>query len=367
MTVLLLLLLTMLLVVVVVVLTLESSLFVLMAPRLRPQQQSDITVTLTNYKILFYTKYYGETWLKQIGNDCEIQCGQYKCVVTRNKSDVGSSHSVVFHARAYDIDSCISEVKAGKTHRLQSQRWILSNEESPVHSPDYHKFNGLFTWTMTYKHDSDIWYPYGIVKLGQHRSGFDPNVNYLSGRNKSIVTFISNCNGHRLEMVKALTKYIDVDIYGLCGKACGNTCWSLLKGYKFFLAIENSICKEYISEKPYRNGYDHDIVPVIFSGANLSDPDVVPQGSCIDATKFTSAEKLADYLKQVGSDPKLYNKFFEWRAIWTTSDFVMNSPEFACRICKKLHESDNTSIKTYEDMSSLHNKIADCHPHPTWT
>ncbi len=278
---------------------------------------------------------------------------------------------MVFHARAFDLDSCISE--AGKTHRLQNQRWILSNEESPVHSPDYHKFNGIFNWTMTYKHDSDIWYPYGIVKPGKHRSGFDPNVNYLGGRNKSVVAFISNCVQSRLSMVKALQKYINIDIYGWaschnikikCGK---NQCWYLLKDYKFYLAIENSICKEYITEKIYRNGYDHDLVPVTLSGANLSNPEVLPQGSYIDAAKFSSAKELAEYLKKVGSDPKLYSRFFEWRVHWTTSDFVMNSPEFACRICKKLHESDNTSIKTYEDMSSLHNKIADCHPHPTWT
>ncbi len=52
---------------------------------------------------------------------------------------------------------------------------------------------------------------------------------------------------------------------------------------------------------------------MIFSGADLSNPEIVPQGSYIDGTKFAGAKELADYLKQVGSDPKLYNKFFEWR------------------------------------------------------
>ncbi len=339
----------------------------------RPTLSSTSDAATTKYKILLYTKYYGETWLEELSNNDEIQCGRYKCDVTRDKSDIGSSHAVVFHARAFDIDSCISEVKAGKTHRLQSQRWILSNEESPVHSPDYHKFNGIFNWTMTYKHDSDIWYPYGIVKPGQHKSGFDPNVNYLSGRNKSVVAFISNCNGHRLEMVKALRKYINIDIYGWGSchdktklKCHMNTCWYLLKDYKFYLAIENSICKEYITEKTYRNAYDYDLVPVILSGANLSDPEVLPQGSYIDAAKFSSAKELAEYLKQVGSDSKLYSRFFEWRAHWTTSDFVMKSTEFVCRICEKLHESNNNSVKTYKNMDNLHNKNLDCKPHPIW-
>ncbi len=42
-------------------------------------------------------------------------------------------------------------------------------------------------------HGSDIWYPYGYVKPGLHMSGFDPKVDYLSGRNKSVMAFISNC------------------------------------------------------------------------------------------------------------------------------------------------------------------------------
>ncbi len=276
---------------------------------------------------------------------------------------------MVFLARANDLESCITEV--GKNHRLQSQRWILCNRESPVYSPDYHRFKGIFNWTMTYRLNSDIWYPYGYVKPGQHKSGFDPKINYLDGRNKSIIAVISNCVSPRLKMVESLMKYIDIDVFGECGhkSLCReDECfYSLLKEYKFYLSFENTLCKDYITEKTYRNSLDGDVVPVILSGATLSNPDVIPQGSYIDASKFASAKELADHLIQIGSNPKLYNKLFEWRDHWTTTIVKIESTEPSCRICKKLHESNDGSFKTYEDMGNLHDTSIDCEPYPTWT
>ncbi len=328
---------------------------------------SNVTKTVTTYKILYYTHYFGgQLWPQYV--DLNIKkCGderQYKCIGTNNRNDIHNSDAVVFLAQGNDLDSCVTE---GTKHRLQSQRWILCNQESPVHSSGYHKFKGIFNWTATYRLNSDVWLPYGCAKPGQHKSGFDQKMNYLDGRNKSIIAVISNCFSPRLSMVKALKKYIDIDIFGSCGQKSlcrhSDSCWSVLKEYKFYLSFENSICKDYITEKTYLNGYDHGIVPLILSGANLSNPNVVPQGSYIDASKFASAKELADHLIQVGSNPNLYNKLFEWRARWTTT--LADTDSLLCRVCKKLHESNDGSFKTYEDMSKLHSSI-DCKPYPTW-
>ncbi len=63
-----------------------------------------------------------------------------------------------------------------------------------------------------------------------------------------------------MQYARDLQQHIDVDIYGGCGdKKCPrsqqNTCFDLLnKRYKFYLAFENSNCKDYITEKFFVNG-----------------------------------------------------------------------------------------------------------------
>lgn len=76
-----------------------------------------------------------------------------------------------------------------------------------------------------------------------------------------VAWFVSNCGAknNRLEFAHQLQKYIDVDIYGGCGtKNCprhsGDRCLEVLaKEYKFYLAFENSNCRDYITEKFYVN------------------------------------------------------------------------------------------------------------------
>jgi len=57
--------------------------------------------------------------------------------------------------------------------------------------------------------------------------------------------------------VAELQKYIDVDIFGECGTFnCPRQYeenWTALweREYKFYLAFENSVCQDYITEKFY--------------------------------------------------------------------------------------------------------------------
>ena len=83
-----------------------------------------------------------------------------------------------------------------------------------------------------------------------------------ANKTKAVAWFVSNCGARngRLNYAKELSKYIEVDIYGACGtKRCprvqSNTCFDMLnRDYKFYLAFENSNCKDYITEKFFVNG-----------------------------------------------------------------------------------------------------------------
>ena len=83
---------------------------------------------------------------------------------------------------------------------------------------------------------------------------------------------------------------------------------------------------------------------MVMSGANLSDPYVLPPGSFIDAGKFSSVSTLVAFLHIVGTDPKLYNKYFEWRREWDIQLISENEgqedfcKDYFCPLCTKLHE-----------------------------
>jgi glycoprotein 3-alpha-L-fucosyltransferase len=68
-----------------------------------------------------------------------------------------------------------------------------------------------------------------------------------------------------------LAKYIQVDIYGACGTfKCSRTtadkCFDILdRDYKFYLAFENSNCRDYITEKFFVNGLSRNTLPIVVS------------------------------------------------------------------------------------------------------
>ena len=159
---------------------------------------SDHQQRSSDFTILLYTTYFYGKWPIELG-DGVIECGQYKCNVSRNETKLQTSDAVVFHAWSnMDMYVKISQ----KYKRNLTQRWVFCNRESPDPIAFHHTiYTSVFNWTMTYKLNSDIWYPYGEVRPGRHRSGFDPKKNYLNGRDKSVMAVISDCRPLRLNMV----------------------------------------------------------------------------------------------------------------------------------------------------------------------
>ena len=317
--------------------------------------------------ILLWTTWFGKNFVKYLGNSRPITCGhnRNKCFLTGDKNLYSNSSAVVFHIS--EVDLLKSIISANNMSRPPHQRWIFYTKEPPPCIKRYHEFipysRSLFNWTMTYKFSSDIRDSYSFIVPGKFKNGYDSNKNYLENRTKTAIVFISNCKRPRLHAVMELKKYIDVDVYGKCGKSCKPNCFSLLPKYKFYLAFENSICEDYITEKTYKNALKNEIVPVIISGANLSNPEVVPPKSFINGLDFMGAADLADYLTKIGSDPQLYNKFFKWRDEWTIIDG--GAYRIPCEVCNKLYEP-NQCITVYDDIEQWYSVQQDCKQYPTW-
>lgn len=63
--------------------------------------------------------------------------------------------------------------------------------------------------------------------------------------------------------------FLKVDIYGACGnfkcsRSTSDLCFELLDNdYKFYLAFENSNCKDYITEKFFVNALYRNVLPIV--------------------------------------------------------------------------------------------------------
>lgn len=132
--------------------------------------------------------------------------------------------------------------------------------EAPPHSGSRIKDANAFNLTATYRWDSDIPRPYGYFMKHKPPLPRKP-VDLPRTKTKKIAWFVSNCNpsSERERYAAELAKYIDVDVYGSCGKLkCPRSnemqCFKMLEtDYKFYLSFENSHCRYYTTEKLFLN------------------------------------------------------------------------------------------------------------------
>ena len=182
---------------------------------------------------------------------------------------------------------------------------------------------------------------------------------------KGIVLFLSDCNFKwRTDFVEELMKHVHIDSYGRClnnAQSPSNDyeksshernaeSMKIASQYRMFLQIENTITKDYITEKlyvPYQSG----AIPVYWGT-----PEVyhwVPGNhTFIDITRFKGPLDLALYLKRVDKDDNLFNYHtsnFNWERTREAMKHVCGSyqdPElnYFCEVCKATYRRKNKML-----------------------
>nr|CAH0111096.1 unnamed protein product [Daphnia galeata] len=340
--------------------------------------------------ILFWTPYYNRSdYTFGLGQNpfIEFGCKVTNCFTTTDRTLANQSDAIIFHALQFSQRDL-------PAHRHPHQRFIfflyetIPNTSIPCvgkclpssqYKPHY------FNWTMTHRRDSDVYVaePYGAIapkywtlpnqlpdELPPDTLPANPavllNRNYphLANRTKMVAWFASHCPTHsqREDYVKELSNFIDVDIYGKCGTMeClprnSHRCESLLDNYKFYLAAENSLCPDYVSEKFYR-ALTNDIVPIVYGGADYT--QYAPPHSFINIADFKSPKDLADYLKLLDTNDALYMEYFQWKKHYA----VVRSPKKGwCDLCAKLNDPNlEKKIKSYEDVAEWWVRKLPCYP-----
>ena len=106
-------------------------------------------------------------------------------------------------------------------------RFVVFNMESPLNVADRHMDLGsmrdFFNWTMTFRHDSDVYCPYGsVVRREEETPSSSPSWSVWANKTRSALWLVSNCHTYsaRERYVGELVRRgLQVDVFGLCGEA----------------------------------------------------------------------------------------------------------------------------------------------------
>ncbi|KAJ8728289.1 hypothetical protein PYW08_016674 [Mythimna loreyi] len=225
--------------------------------------------------------------------------------------------------------------------------------------------------TWTFKLDSDVYIGYFVIyneegeiigpkkemhwlKIEEMKPINRKLKEKLDGKKKAVAWLVSNCrapngrNNVAKSIKQELSEYnITLDIYGACGdKNCprNKTCWQMLENdYYFYLAFENSINEDYVTEKVL-NPLQHYTVPIVYGGANYT--SYMPEGIYLNA-RTVPAKELVKKIVDIMNNKEKYYDFFRWHNHYTYSN-IDEAPESDtyCNFCKKINDPDFMNRKT---------------------
>ena len=213
------------------------------------------------------------------------------------------------------------------------------------------KWLDLFNWTMTYRLDSDIVYKYANVLERQNKTDI-ANKNYdriVEEKVNKAVWFVSHCRtkSRREHYVREMQKVMGVDIFGGCGVVppcpkgsknmdeCIERC---ALGYKFYLAFENTLVEDYVTEKVFR-WFNRDIIVGVRGGSNYS--RILPPGTFVDAGDFKSPVELGNYLAELAQDNKRYTDYLKRKYNYYSTTKFVPAQEANCKLCEYLNNLDS--------------------------
>ncbi len=229
----------------------------------------------------------------------------------RNAAD---ADAVVFHLPTLPADFLRHHFKP------EGQIWIAWCLESPVTcqafaDPELRK---RFDLTISYERSADVWAPYFVPESAE--SMRRPPLPISARERVAVVHLQSNpydaCERNRY--VFDLMRKIRVDscgkVFPTCDREVGPG-WAgrvaLMKGYKFTLAMENSLSSDYVTDK-FFDPLTVGSVPVYRGSADVRELAPHPE-SYIDAADFESPAHLAQYLKELDRDDAAYARLHAWR------------------------------------------------------
>ncbi|XP_069039450.1 alpha-(1,3)-fucosyltransferase 7 isoform X2 [Lepisosteus oculatus] len=253
------------------------------------------------------------------GDVCGAAYGVPGCTLTDNRSLYQAADVVVFHHQELRLGT--ARLPTDRP-RPAGQKWVWLSLESPAVNQNLSRLNGLFNWTMSYRRDADIFMPYGrVLPLEEGEEGEEEGGTPFpvpSKHPRVLATWVVSNYRERHErtrVYKQLSRLMAVDVYGRYGRRplSPEGLLPTISRYRFYLAFENSVYRDYITEKLWRNSFQAGSVPVVLGPPRADYEAQAPPGSFIHVDDFNSTGELAAFLRGLAADEGRYRGFFAWR------------------------------------------------------
>ncbi|XP_031425786.1 4-galactosyl-N-acetylglucosaminide 3-alpha-L-fucosyltransferase 9-like [Clupea harengus] len=276
--------------------------------------------------------------------DCETYFNINNCVLTGDRSLYNVSDAIIFSHKSIQWNL------ANMPHapRPDFQKWIWYHVESPRNTVRRAGFGGLFNLTLTYRRDADITVR-NEVSIARTAEEF-----VVPRKDKMVCWIVSNMSHRtgtatRTAYVQNLTKYINVEMYGGASKRplSPDEYYPTIASCKFYLAFENSLYQDYITEKvngPLVAG----TVPVVMGPPRENYEQFFPADSFIHVDDFSDPKALAEYLLQLVLNDDMYKQYFRWRKYFkATPHLTKREQEFLqplCEACEHIGTDNSFSV-----------------------
>jgi hypothetical protein len=230
--------------------------------------------------------------------------------VTVEPDRLPDARAVVFHIPSAP-DICLIPKHAG-------QIWVGWSMESDVWYPQLSSVEYMqhFDLTMTYRLDSDI--PNLYFGVGTAQALLRPPAPKTESAPAVFFASSSWDRSGRLDYVRELMRHLEVHSFGKClnnrvlrEDRGYQTKLETLARYKFTLAFENSISRDYVTEK-FFDALIAGSVPVYLGAENIK--DFAPGEHCyLNVSDFRDPRALAEYLAHLAANESEYQSYLAWK------------------------------------------------------